>query len=78
MNSELYCAQLEMFNKKLLKIRPALVNKRYVLFLHDNAKPHTSKMTQEKIKELQWEVIPRDLAPSDFHLFRTMEHFLRN
>ena len=40
-------------------------------------------MTQEKIKELQWEVLPHppyslDLASSDFHLFRSMKHFLRN
>ena len=56
-NSELYCAQLEMLNEKFLKILPALVNRRSVLFLHDNAKPHTSKMTHEKIKELQWEVL---------------------
>ena len=41
-------------------------------------------MTQEKIKELQWEVLlphppySLNLAPIDFHLFRSMEHFLRN
>ena len=50
-NSKLYCAQLEMVNEKLLKIRPELVNRRGMLFLHDNGKPHTFKMTQEKIKE---------------------------
>jgi len=82
-NSELYCAQLEMVNEKLLKIRPALVNRRGVLFLHDNTKPHISKMTQEKIKELQWEVLTHppyspNLAPSDFNLFRSMEHFFCN
>ena len=70
----MYCAQLEMANEKLLKIRTALVNRKSMLFLHDNAKPHTSKMTQEKIKELKWEVLPHplylpDLAPSDFHLW---------
>ena len=83
MNSELYCAQLEIFNKNLLKIPPALVNRRGVLLLHNNAKPHTSKLTQEKIKELQWGVLTHppyspDLAPSDLDLFRSMEHFLRN
>jgi len=37
-------------------------------------------MTQEKIKELQWEVLPYtpDLTPSDFHLFRSIENFLHN
>jgi len=37
-NSKLNCVQLEMVNEKLLKIHPALVNRRGVLFLHDNAK----------------------------------------
>ena len=83
MNSESYCAQLEIVNENLLKIRPALVNRRSVLFLHDIAKPHTSKMTQEKIKELQWKVLQHppyspDSAPNDFHLFRSKEHFFRN
>jgi len=61
-----------MVNEELLKIRTALVNRRGVLLLHDNTEPYTSKMTQEKVKELQWEVLPHppyspDLAPSDFH-----------
>jgi len=82
-NSKLYLAQLEMVNEKFLKIHTALINRRSVVFLHDNAKPHTSKMTHEKIKELKWEVLPHplyspDLAPSYFHLFRSMEHFLLN
>src|SRR3954469_23682395 len=42
---------------------------------HDNARPHTVKMTKEKLQALGWEVLPHppyspDLAPSDFHLFR--------
>ena len=61
-NSELYCVQLEMVNEKLLKIRNALVNRRGVLFLHDNTKPYTI-MTQEK------SLYSPDLAPSDFYLF---------
>ena len=65
-----------MVNEKLQKIRPALV-------IRKGVKSHTSKMTQEKIKELQWEVLPHppyspDLPPSYFHSFRSMEHFLRN
>jgi hypothetical protein len=41
-----------------------------IVFLHDNARPHTASLLQE----FSWEVfnhppyIP-DLAPSDFHLF---------
>ncbi|CAK1553447.1 unnamed protein product [Leptosia nina] len=39
------------------------------------------KANLEKIKELGWEVLPHppyspDVAPSDFHLFRALQHFL--
>jgi histone-lysine N-methyltransferase SETMAR len=46
----------------------------WVLLHHDNARPHTAQATQERIRELQWELLEHppyspDSAPSDFHLF---------
>jgi histone-lysine N-methyltransferase SETMAR len=43
------------------------------LIHHDNAGPHTAQATQERIQELQWELLEHppyipDLALSDFHL----------
>ena len=39
-------------------------------------------VTQETVAELGWEILPHpkyssDMAPSDNHLFRSLEHYLR-
>jgi hypothetical protein len=52
---------------------------RGVLIHHDNARPHTTQATQERIQELQWELLEHppyspDLAPRNFHLFGSLKH----
>ncbi|XP_035725548.1 histone-lysine N-methyltransferase SETMAR-like [Vespa mandarinia] len=52
-----------------------------VILQHDNARPHYVRRTMEKINELGWEVLlyppySPDIARSDFHLFRLLQHFL--
>ena len=44
-------------------------------------RPHTSLVTRKKLLELGWEVMSRppyspDLAPSDYHLFRSLPYHL--
>jgi len=44
-------------------------------------RPHFAKITQQKNRDLGWEVLPHPLytlniALSDYHLFRSLEHFL--
>ncbi|XP_012058558.1 PREDICTED: histone-lysine N-methyltransferase SETMAR-like [Atta cephalotes] len=56
--------------------RPALAN-RGIVFHQDNARPHKSIMTRQKLRELGWEILMHppyspDLAPSDYHLFLSM------
>lgn len=81
-NAEIYSKQLQRVHD-VLEIRyPEIVNRKRVILQQDNAKPHTAKRTREKIKELDFDLLPHpayspDLAPSDYYLFRSMAHFLR-
>jgi [histone H3]-lysine36 N-dimethyltransferase SETMAR len=82
-NANLYTQQLDRVYAVLCERYPALVNRNRVLLQHDNAPAHTARLTRGKVQELQGiEVLPHpayspDLAPSDYHLFRAMAHFLK-
>ncbi|UYV81324.1 hypothetical protein LAZ67_20000772 [Cordylochernes scorpioides] len=82
MNSDLYCDIL------VNKLKPGIRNKRRgklskgVLFLHDNARPHTSCKTVSTIIKLGFEVLEHpayspDLAPSDYFLFGLLKKELK-
>jgi histone-lysine N-methyltransferase SETMAR len=69
-------------------LKPAVRTKRRgllsktVLLLHDNARPHTARITVETINHMGFEVLERpayspDLAPSDYHLFGPLKNALR-
>ena len=80
-NSESYCQVLEEMYHKLFQKMPALVNRKGPILLHDNAKPHVSKKTLQKLSELGYETLPHpayspDLAPTDFHFFKHLDNFL--
>jgi histone-lysine N-methyltransferase SETMAR len=82
-NSEVYCQQLDRVNEFLKEKRPHLFNRKGVVVHQGNARPHDSKMMQQKTKELNWEILDHppyspDLAPSDYHLFRSLQNHLNN
>jgi histone-lysine N-methyltransferase SETMAR len=75
-NAALYCEQLSRLRRKMRNRQGPIV------LLHDNATSHTAQLTKNKISEFGWTTLKHppyspDLAPSDFHLFRALEHFLR-
>ncbi|KAF2345379.1 Transposase type 1 [Trinorchestia longiramus] len=51
-NAERYCNDLAVMHARLSKKRPAFVNRRGPILLHDNARPHVARMTVQKLTEL--------------------------
>ncbi|GFX19561.1 mariner Mos1 transposase [Trichonephila clavipes] len=79
----------DRYRTQLMRLSRALNDKRSqynerhdkVILQHDNARPHVAKVVETCLETLKWEVLPHplyspDLAPSDYHLFRSMAHGL--
>ena len=82
LNSEKYCQQLDNLKTAVQEKRPAMFNRKDIILHHDNARPHAALGTRQKIAELGWEILLHppyspDLAPSDYHLFLSLQNFLK-
>ena len=71
-NFDKYCPQLDQLKAALDEKHPELVNRKHIIFHQDNARPHVSLMTRQKLLHLGWEVLIHllyspDIAPLDFH-----------
>lgn len=81
-NANRYEQQLMRLQQEITVKRPEWADRHgKVILLHDNARPHVAKSVAEAIRQLKWEVLPHppyspDIAPSDYHLFRSMAHDL--
>ncbi|GFX31691.1 putative DD34D transposase [Trichonephila clavipes] len=69
LNSDMYCQQQDRLKLVTDQKRPELANRRGVVFHQDNATPHTSVVTRQKLWELGWKVLMHppyspDLAPN--------------
>ena len=79
--ADLYSAELHEMYRKLVRKHLAMVNRHGVLMLHDKAHPHIAQRTVQALHELQYETLPYppyspDLSPTDYHIFRHLDHFL--
>lgn len=79
--AEKYVQEIDEMNNKLLRLNPALVNRKGQIMLHDNARPHVSKMTVQKLHDLGYEILPHppyspDLSPTDYHFFKHLTSFI--
>ena len=76
MTADLYCQQLDRVTAKLKEKQDR------IYYLHDNARSHVAKSTHEKLLKLRCIPVPHspyspDLAPTDYHLFRSLSNHLR-
>ena len=81
-DADRYRQQMINLNHALIEKRPEWARRHgRVILIHDNASSHTAKSMKDTITALEWEVLPHppyssDLAPSDYHLFKSMAHGL--
>ncbi|GFV43290.1 histone-lysine N-methyltransferase SETMAR [Trichonephila clavipes] len=81
LNSDIYCQQLDRLKPVIDQKWPELAKRKSFVIHQDNARPHTSVVTRQNLCELGWEVLKYppyspDLAPSDYHLFLTLQNLL--
>ena len=79
-NASSYCSLLERLKTAIRTKRKGLLTQGLIL-LHDNARPHTARLTLETVEQLGLEELPHppyslDFAPSDYHLFGPMKKML--
>jgi transposase len=78
--AERNCQQLRRLEEAIQQKPPG--RRHGVILQHGNARPHTANTAKAAIQELDWEIFPHppyspDIAPSDYHLFRSLSNNLR-
>ena len=77
--AQVYCDMLDRVAAELAVKRP---HRQHQIFLQDNARPHTARITQQKFQQLGWEVLDHppyspDLAPSDYRAFLSLQNWMK-
>ena len=68
-NSSKNCSQLDQLKAALDEKRPELVNRKRIIFHQDNAWPHVSLMTRQKLLLRVWEVLIHRHIHQTLHLW---------
>lgn len=73
----IYCQQLKRLKEKFKEKRSALINRKRIIFYHNNARPHTASIIREQFRKLNWEILSyysSHLAPIDYLFFKSLEY----
>lgn len=78
--ADAYCETLRRLRRAIQNKRRGMLT-RGICLLHDNARPHTARVTSALLGSWKWDVLDHpphspDLAPSDFHLFLHLKQYL--
>ena len=80
LTSENYAQQINEMHQKL-HLQPASVNRKGPIILHDNAWPHITQPTLQKLNELHCSFASSatspDLSPTDYYFFKPLDNFLQ-
>lgn len=79
-NQDVYCETLKTLRRAIQNKRRGMLTSG-IVFLHDNARPHSARRTTALLESFKWDVFNHppyspDLAPSDYHLFMHMKKWL--
>ena len=77
-NSERYISTLRTPKRRLRRVR----GDKNSILQHDNARPHTSRQTQDALRQMELTTLPHpayspDLAPSVYYLFPQLKKYLK-
>jgi len=79
-NSDVYCEQLQKLSDAIAQKHSELINRKGVVFHHDNARPHkfgySAKIVATWLGCVTTSTDSPDFVPSDFHLFRSLQNSL--
>ena len=81
-NGERHRTQLIRLKRAIAEKRPEYATRpEAMIFHHDNARPHVAIPVKNYLENSGWEVLSHphyspDFAPSDYHLFRSMQNVL--